>query len=607
MEPATFLKPLRVSLFWKLGLTYLFLLFVVLMSMDFYAGRALRDEYIRAAKQQLGSLAQVAQANPPPLDNAAAVAEWTSWMSHSGARVTLIAADGRVLADSAHDIETMENHANRPEFRSAMVRGQGDSVRHSRTLDRDLVYWAVRFDRSTEPPVIIRLATPLAPINISLASVRHALWKVSALILLAGIGTSLLFSRGFVRRIEGLKGFSRRVAAGDFRSLHGESGNDELGELARALNDTAARLSATIQSLTEERNRSAAILRSMAEGVAVVDAQSHFAFCNEAFAKIWNVDTRDVQGRSAIEVIRQPDVLELIPQALLANQTMIGEISFGGARPRNFSATVAPIAPFETSETLAGRDSSAARRGVVIVLHEITELRRLEQVRKDFVANVSHELRTPLTAIQGFAETLLSGALEDKNNNRHFVEIIANHAARLARLSNDLLRLSQIEAGKMNADFQSVDLRLLVEGAVEAARLAAVQKNLVLAPSSLPRELPRVHGDSGLLRDVLRNLLDNAIQYTPAGGRVQVTAAVDAGFAVVTVSDTGIGIPQTDQSRIFERFYRVDAARSREVGGTGLGLAIAKHVVEAHGGKIWVESEVGTGSRFHFSVPLERS
>lgn len=594
------MKPPRVSLFWKLGLTYLFLLFVVLFSVDFYVGQILRQEYISAAEQQLSSLAQIARAHPPQSDDDAALASWASSMSRNGARVMLIAADGHVLADSAHDAETMENHSDRPEFRAAVAQGQGTFVRHSRTLDRDMVYWAVRFDRPAQPPVIICLAAPLAPINASLASVRHALWKVSALILVVGVAISLLFSRGFVRRIEDLKGFSRRVAAGDFSSLHGESGNDELGELAAELNETAGRLSATIRSLTDERNRSAAILRSMAEGVAAVDAHSRLVFCNEAFAKIWNIDVEDAVGRSAIEVIRQPDVLELIPEALATGKTLIGEISFGGARPRNFSATVAPITPFEAADS-----PSSASRGVVIVLHEITELRHLEQIRKDFVANVSHELRTPLTAIQGFAETLLTGALEDKANNRRFVEIIGNHAARLARLSNDLLRLSQIEAGKMNADFQPVDLKLLVDGGIEAARAAAAQKKLTIAEPDLPSNLPRVRGDANLLRDVLRNLLDNAIQYTPAGGRVDVTVTVNDGLAVVTVSDTGIGIPQSDQPRIFERFYRVDAARSREVGGTGLGLAIAKHVVEAHGGKIWVESQVGNGSAFHFSVPVQ--
>jgi len=594
------LKPPRVSLFWKLGLTYLVLLFVVLVSVDFYAGRVLQDEYVRAANQQLSSLAEIARASPPQFDNSAAVASWVSWMSHSSVRVTLIAADGHVLADSVHDSETMENQADRPAFRAAMVQGHGQSVLHSQTLDRDLVYWAIRFDRSAQPPVVIRFATPLAPVNASLASVRGAFWKVSALILVLGIGVSLLFSRRFVSRIENLKEFSRQVAAENFSSFHGDSVNDELGELAAALNDTSGRLSATIQSLTEERNRSAAILRSMAEGVAVVDAQSRLTFCNEAFARIWHVDVRNVQGRSAVEIIRQPEILELISEALATDKTSIGEVSFGGARPRNFSATAAPITPFETPHT----PSSGSRRAVVIVLHEITELRRLEQMRKDFVANVSHELRTPLTAIQGFAETLLSGALEDKDNNRRFVEIISSHAARLARLSNDLLRLSQIEAGKMNADFQPVDVESLLELGVESAQTAASPKGLTVALPNATSGLPSVRGDANLLGDVLRNLLDNAIQYTPVGGRVEVTANLQDSFVIVTVSDTGIGIPRSDQPRIFERFYRVDAARSREVGGTGLGLSIAKHIVEAHGGRIWVESDIGEGSRFHFSVPV---
>ena len=597
------MKPPRASLFWKLGLTYISLLLVVLVSVDFYVARMLRREYIRAAEQQLSALAQLAETHPPQFDDAS-LSAWTSWMAHSGARVTLIAADGRVLADSAHDIETMENHSNRPEFRAAMAGGQGESVRHSHTLDRDLVYWAIRFDRPPAPPVIIRLATPLAQINASLAPIRRDLWKTSALILLAGIAISLLFSRGFVRRVQRLKEFSHRVAGGDFSLPLGDSSSDELGELATALNETAARLSGTIQSLTEERNRSAAILRSMAEGVAVVDAQSRVAFCNLAFAKIWNLGTESIEGRRAVEIIRQPNILDLIPQVLATNQTLIGEVSLGGARPRSFSATVAPITPFDSVIAPVTSPSSPTPRGVVIVLHEITELRHLEQVRKDFVANVSHELRTPLTAIQGFAETLLGGALEDRDNNRRFVQIIASHAARLARLSDDLMKLSQIEAGKLSADFQPVDLKHLIEGGIEAARDAAAQKGLALSMSNFASDLPSVRGDPNLLRDVLRNLLDNALQYTASDGRIEVTARIQDGFGVIAVSDTGIGIPQSDQSRIFERFYRVDAARSREVGGTGLGLSIAKHIVEAHGGKIWVESTVGAGSRFYFSVPL---
>ncbi|HEV2289573.1 MAG TPA: ATP-binding protein [Candidatus Acidoferrales bacterium] len=592
---------MRASLFWKLGLTYLILVLLVLAAFDFYVARILRQDYIRAADDQLSSLAQVAKSRPPDFENSSALASWASWMAHSGARITVIAADGRVLADSAHDITTMESYANRPEFIQAMAKGQGESVRHSHTLDRDLVYYAIRSDRAGASPVIIRVALPLAEINTALAKIRFQVWTASFLTLILGIVVSAFFSRGFTRRVARLKDFSRQVAAGDFRPLPREPGNDELVDLADALNETAAQVNRMIRTLTEERNRSAAILRSMVEGIAVVDFRERLVFCNEAFGKIWEVNSAEFEGRPAVEVIRHPEIIELLRKVLAEQQVFRGEISSGAARPRIFSVIVAPVASLDGAAT--AQPPTASLPGAVVVLHEITELRRLEQVRKDFVANVSHELRTPLTAVQGFAETLLSGALDDPKNNRHFVEIIRSHAARLARLTEDLLRLSRIEAGKVEIDFQPIDPRHLIEVGIEAVRLAASQKQISIGAVRLARNLPRVRGDAGLLGEVLRNLLDNAIQYTSASGRIEVTAEASGEFVVITVADTGIGIPQNEQSRIFERFYRVDAARSREVGGTGLGLAIAKHIVEAHGGRIWVESVVGEGSKFRFSVP----
>jgi two-component system phosphate regulon sensor histidine kinase PhoR len=242
--------------------------------------------------------------------------------------------------------------------------------------------------------------------------------------------------------------------------------------------------------------------------------------------------------------------------------------------------------------------------GAVLVLHEITELRRLERVRQDFAANISHEFRTPLTAIQGFAETLLGGALDDTSNRRRFVEIIRNHAARLARLTEDLLKLSRIEAGQLQIELLPVSVDHLIEACLETARLKAAQRNLTL-DVRVPPDLPLVRGDANRLQEVLQNLLDNAVQYTLPGGRIELSASRVGDAVVLTVADTGIGIPQAEQGRIFERFYRVDAARSREAGGTGLGLSIARHIVDAHGGRLWVESVVGEGSYFHFSIPVD--
>lgn len=595
------MKLARSGLFWKLGLTYFVLLIAVLASVDFYAGRILRQNYIRAADERLNSLALIARSQPPDFDNETVLASWAAWMSRSGARVTIIAFDGRVLADSAHDIETMENHSDRPEFRQAMNSGEGESVRHSHTLDRDLVYWAVRFDRPSESPVVIRFATPLAQIDSALAEVRRKLWEVSLVILLLAIGISAFFSRRFARRVGQLKEFSQRVAAGNFRLLTQVSATDELGDLARALNDTASRLSTTISSLSDERNRSAAILRSMAEAIAVIDGDEKITFYNEAFARLWSLDNGGDVVQPAVSVIRHPDVLEVIRSALGGEEAR-GELSLGSAQARHFSVTAAPISGSGEDPV----DSKMQRRssGAVVVLHDFTDIRRVEQIRKDFVANVSHELRTPLTAIQGFAETLLNGGLEDQQNNRCFVEIIRNHASRLARLTEDLLELSKIEAGKLPMDLQSVDLTELVAPVVELAQGVAAKKGASVYFISPPVGFTTVRADALLLREVLRNLLDNAVQYTPSNGSIEVSARLNGSFAVITVADTGIGIPQAEHHRIFERFYRVDAARSRDMGGTGLGLAIAKHIVEAHGGQIWVDSALGSGSKFHFSIPL---
>ena len=427
---------------------------------------------------------------------------------------------------------------------------------------------------------------------------RMRLLSVCAVLLVAGIGLTLFFSRVFASRIQTLKNFSSRIAVGDFRPLELDGPQDELSDLGNSLNQTAARLDREMRLLSGERNRSSAILRSMVEGVAVVDPQERMVFCNRAFSEIFNVDPSSGEGHALIEAVRNAELLALIRKALRGEEGLQSEIAMGIAQIQYFSVSATAVRAIDPGSTVPPKIS-----GAVVVLHDVTELRRLERVRQDFVANVSHEFKTPLTAIQGFTETLLGGALDDPKNNVRFLHIIRNHAMRLARLTDDLLKLARIEAGKMEVEFFSVGLMELIEGCAETALMKANKKQITL-DIEVPPGLPPVRGDAELLKDVLQNLLDNAIQYTGTGGRIRVTAAVGPRDATVTVADTGIGIPLADQERIFERFYRVDAARSREAGGTGLGLSIAKHIMEAHGGRLWVESEVGKGSRFSFSIPL---
>ncbi len=421
----------------------------------------------------------------------------------------------------------------------------------------------------------------------SAAVVRHSLWLGALGILVATTAASLIFSLLFSSRINRVKRFAQRAAAGDFTPLEGAA-RDELTDLADAVGGMVAELGRTIHTLTDERNRSAAILGSMVEGVAVVSGDERILYCNQAFEQILELPQGSSQGKKLVEGLRQAELVTAVRQVLPGGDEVTGEVEVGTVRRRSFSVTAAPV-------------RAAGASSAVLVLHDITELRRLERVRRDFVANVSHEFKTPLTAIQGFAETLLGGALDDKANRKRFMEIIREHAQRLARLTDDLLKLSRIEAGRLELESRPVSVAALVNGCVETARLKAESKGLRLTVG-LPEDLPAVRGDAVQLGEVLQNLIDNALQYTPPGGRIDVTAYSNGHEVIFTVADTGIGIPEADLERIFERFYRVDAARSREAGGTGLGLSIARHIVDAHGGRIWVESAVGQGSRFRFSI-----
>jgi len=588
----------RLNLFWKLGFAFFALLIAVLLPVDFYAERALRRNYERAGFEQLASIARIALAIPPepsalppsPSEDSPALREWVAKMAASGVRVTVIASDGKVLGDSQSNIQTMENHADRPEIRDAFAKGDGQSSRHSVSVDKNLLYYAVRYSVSGGPPVVFRFALPQQAVDQELWEFRRRLWLASLVMLFVTGIASLLISQSFSGRVERLEKFSLRVAEGDFRPIEADRTGDGLEALAVSLNATAARLDRTIRTLTEERNLSSAILGSMVEGVAVVNSSERLLFANTGFAEILGLDVPPQSGSALVEVVRQTELLEAVRAVVKGESRVETEIVTGTLRQHFFAATVASV---RAADTL----------GAVIVLHDITELRKLERVRRDFVANVSHEFKTPLTAIQGFAETLLGGAIDDPQNRLRFLEIILEHSRRLARLTDDLLKLSKMDADKLELEIRRLSVAQFVESCIETTQRTAAEKDLRLSVN-LQQPLPDIAADRRRLAEVLQNLLDNAMQYTPAGGQIMVGASANGAEVTITVSDTGIGIPKADQSRIFERFYRVDVARSREVGGTGLGLSISKHLVEAHGGRIWVESEVGQGSQFHFTVPI---
>jgi two-component system phosphate regulon sensor histidine kinase PhoR len=585
---------------WRSNLVILVLVFVVLAGGDLYSWRAVRRQAQEAGFEELAAIARLARSHRPDLNDPSAVQRWIVGTATSGARAALLRSDGQVLADSAPDSDARPDNKT-PEVQQALSNGEGRSIRHSSALNRDVLYYAVSYPanssagssapQGTSRAYVFRLSLPLPDVDQQFSAMRRPLWTAFLILLASAVAVSLLDLRSTSRRIRSLKEFGARMAVCDFRPVNAAPAGDALDELARALNETAVRLNASISVLTDERNRSSAILGSMIEGVAVISGDEHIIFSNRAFSRILGLEeVGEIEGRPLLEVARQSDLLAAIKMALSGEQQVTSEIVVGTVRPRSFAVTAAPV-------------QASSHKGAVLVLHEISDLRRLERVRQDFVANVSHEFRTPLTAIQGFAETLLAGALEDPANRRRFVGIIREHATRLARLTEDLLKLSRIEAGQLKLEFRPVSVTQLIESCVETAQLKAVPRQLALHVR-LPEGLPPVRGDANSLQEVLQNLVDNALQYTPAGGKIEVSALCSDGRVVVTVADTGIGIPQVEQERIFERFYRVDAARSREAGGTGLGLSIARHIMEAHGGRLWVESAVGEGSRFHFSLPV---
>ena len=589
---------MRRNLFTKLALTCFALLLGLLVAVDFFAERALRRDFERTGFAQLEAIARIAEESPPqfgalPPSDPREIAALESWVRHigaAGARVTVFTGDGLVSADSQYPAATMTgDRAALPEVAVALAEGSGRSIRHSATANRDFLYYAVRQVPPSGKPFILRLALPVEAVNQALRQFRWSLWFALGILILAGAGV-VLVSRNFSARIERLTAFSQRVAEGDFRPQAADGTGDALDRLSHSLNQTAARLDQSIRTLTEERNLSSAILGSMVEGVLVVNGAERVAFANQSFAEILELNAPPRPGSGLVEVVRQTELIGAVRKVLAGEPRVESEIVTGTLRQHFFAATVAFVRAAETN-------------GAVIVLHDITDLRKLERVRRDFVANVSHEFRTPLTAIQGFAETLLAGAMNDPQNRERFLGIIVEHSRRLARLTEDLLMLSKMDADRLELETRRIPVGPFVESCIETSAPRAREKDLQLSVN-LGERIPDIAGDRRRLTEVLQNLLDNAIQYTPAGGQIHVSAGRKNGEVIFTVSDTGIGIPQADQPRIFERFYRVDVARSREVGGTGLGLSIAKHLVEVHGGRIWVESEVGRGSQFHFSVPV---
>ena len=525
-------------------------------------------------------------ATPVPLPN---LQSWAENMdARLGARVTLIDAAGIVLADSRHDPETMENHRERPEVRSALTGRAASSIRHSATLDIDFCYSALPVDLESRPHSVLRLAVPLEQVGASIAAVRLLILRASAFAALAALLLAYFIARRITSRIHRIQSYATELVNADYSGAIAAEADDELGSLARSLRTMAEHFRRMLGLLAQESSRRKAILSSMVEGVLAVDRELRTTFYNEAFARSVHARSPSTEGLSLLRMVRDPDLTRLLSGVVSSGTPARERMSLLNAEGRLFEVQAAPL-------------QEQGSTGALATFHDITELERLERVRKDFVANISHELRTPLTAIQGYVETLLDGAIDDPTHNRRFLDIIAAHTERLANLAADLLTLSEIEAERPPSPAERISAVELAGSALQFVAAQAERREVHAFLASADDVY--VAGQRGRLERALTNLLLNGINYNRPGGEVRVDIR-KAGAAVhISVADNGIGIGPQDLPRIFERFYRVDKARSRQTGGTGLGLSIVRNTVERAGGSVTVESQVGKGSVFTLELP----
>jgi len=509
------------------------------------------------------------------------------------ARVSIISGTGVVVGDSElteAELRRLENHADRPEFRQALLSGTGIATRYSSTLGTDMIYLALPFHARSGEPGVIRLALPLSRIEAAMSSLKTILGASLLLAVLCSLLLSYVLSSITSRPLRNMAASAALIGKGDFSSRIHVASRDEIGELATVMNEMAEKIEDQLERISAERNRLDTILRGMGEGVIVTDHSGVVTLANPAFRTLFS-PAEDIEGKSLIEITRQPSMVNALKKVLDTRDEMLEEMEIQLPEEKHLLTHWVPLVE---DQTLVG---------AVAVFHDITDLKTLEKIRKDFVANVSHELRTPVSVIKGYAETLLSeGKTLPLEKSASFIEIIHSHAERLANLISDLLTLSRMESGAMSLEPVPTNLDPSITRAVRLLEQKGRTKGITVTVSDTVKDMPQVIADLGKLEQVLINLLDNAIKFTPEGGTITVTA-VDLGSQVrIEVLDTGIGIAPYAIPRIFERFYRVDSARSRDMGGTGLGLSIVKHIVQAHGGTVSVESVPGKGSTFSFTL-----
>jgi two-component system phosphate regulon sensor histidine kinase PhoR len=575
------------SIRWRIAIPFLLLILASTAGLGFYFSHFMRDHHMDNLRSQLTNEARLVGDGSQPYFGGQE-AELDALTERLGqqidARITIIALDGTVLGDSEEDPAEMESHADRPEVIEALATGVGVNTRHSATLGYDMMYAATPIELDGTVVGVTRVALPLTDINAALAHINRTIALVAGVATAVVILLSLLIASITTRPIKELTRLSGKIAQGELDQRIEIASGDEIGELARAFNQMSAKLKETLHLMATDRDRMTAIVNNMADGVIMTDTEGRVTLVNPATERMLQISQEGAIGRYLIEVMAEPEADGLLKRCLDTGEPQSGMVE-RAVTGRQFLWVMAT--PMEG--------------GSLLILHDLTELRKLEMLRHDFISNISHELRTPLASIKLLAETLQEGGIEDAGVASEFLQKIDAEVDKLSQLAVELGELSRIESGEVAFDIKPCPVSQIAHQASDRVRPLAERASLELS-LDIPPDIPSVLADRERIEQSLVNLLHNAIKFTPPSGRVGLSAEVHGDKVAISVTDTGIGIPADDLPRIFERFYKADKARAG--GGTGLGLAIAKHIVQSHGGDIWVESTEGKGSTFTFTLPI---
>ncbi|MBU4420273.1 MAG: cell wall metabolism sensor histidine kinase WalK, partial [Proteobacteria bacterium] len=574
----------KKRLLWQLYPSYLLITLISLLAVSIFASSAFREFFLERTAADLKSRAHLLEEQVGnyivSLNGMSVDSICKSAGRQSSTRITVILSSGKVVGDSEEVPESMDNHANRFEVSEALQGGVGTSIRYSKTLKHDMMYVAIPLKRDNKIIGVLRTAIPVTSIYDELKSIQIQISAGGLLIALFAAGVSLFISKRISKPIEEIRKGAERFAHGDLNYRMPASDTEEMVGLAEAMNQMAIQLDDRIKTAIKQRNELEAVLSSMKEGVIAVDLDEKIISINQSAASMFKSRPSDLEQRSIQEVIRNPELQKIIKKAISSGEYSEGDVVLYQDKEI--------ILKVQTTSLL---DENEKFIGIIVVLNDVTQLRHLENMRKEFVSNVSHEIKTPLTAIKGFVETLSQGAMENPGEAKRFLNIIEKHVNRLVALIEDLMHLSVIEQKDKTKEIKLIkgNIRSVIKTAIQVCQAKAESKKIKV--NLICHEDISAKIDTQLLEQAAVNLLDNAIKYSEEGGLVQIEVITTDTEVCISFKDYGIGIPKEHLPRLFERFYRIDKARSRKLGGTGLGLAIVKHIVQTHEGYVTVESE----------------